>query len=191
MPRRFAHWLLLVSTAAFAWLAMLAVHELGHVLHALVSGGTVTKVILHPLTISRTDVSPNPAPHFVAWGGAVWGCLLPAALGGFARGFRTPWAHLASFVAGFCLIANGAYLGSGFWFPVGDAAELLQLGTPRWLLGAFGSAMIAAGLWFWNGLGPQFGLGRNAIEPNPKAAFILSAIVMAIMTLECAISDRL
>lgn len=190
MPRRFAQWLLLLSTASFSWLAMMAVHELGHVLHALLSGGRVTKVVLHPLTISRTDVSPNPAPHFVGWGGAIWGCLLPIALDGLVRALRMPLSHVVSFFAGFCLIANGAYLGSGFWFPVGDAAELLQRGTPRWFLGVFGLATITTGLWFWHGLGPRFGLGQSACEPDTRAAYVLSIVVLAIIALECALSDR-
>jgi hypothetical protein len=56
--------LLCTSTVAFSWLAMQAVHELGHIFHAWLSGGTVTAVILHPLEISRTDVSPDPHPQF-------------------------------------------------------------------------------------------------------------------------------
>src|SRR5215472_11635577 len=77
-PNRVHQFVLIASTLLFSWLAMQAVHELGHVLHAWASGGTVTKVLLVPLEISRTDVSPNPHPQFVAWGGPIWGALLPA-----------------------------------------------------------------------------------------------------------------
>ena len=67
------------------WLAIQAVHELGHVNWANTSGGTVEKVVLHPLTISRTDVSPNPRPLFVGWGGPIVGVSLPPALYTIAR----------------------------------------------------------------------------------------------------------
>src|SRR5262249_25255242 len=105
--------LLIVSTILFSWLAMMAVHECGHVLHAWLSGGTVQQVVLHPLDISRTDVWPNPYPLFVAWGGAIWGCVIPLLVLAGVRGLRWPYWYLAAFFAGFCLIANGAYLGAG------------------------------------------------------------------------------
>ena len=66
--------LLGLSTVLLSWLWMMAVHEFGHVLHAWLSGGTVAKGVLHPLTISRTDVAPDPQPLFVVWGGPIWGC---------------------------------------------------------------------------------------------------------------------
>jgi hypothetical protein len=60
-----------------SWLAMQAVHELGHILAAWLTGGTVERVILEPLAISRTDVSPNPSPLAVAWAGPLVGVALP------------------------------------------------------------------------------------------------------------------
>jgi hypothetical protein len=49
-----------------SWLLMQAVHESGHVLGARLGGGTVAQVVLHPLTISRTDLAANPHPLLVA-----------------------------------------------------------------------------------------------------------------------------
>jgi hypothetical protein len=37
-----------VSILALCWLGMMAVHELGHVLGAVVTGGTVERCVLHP-----------------------------------------------------------------------------------------------------------------------------------------------
>ena len=68
---------LIAATCCLSWLAMMALHEFGHMLHAWLSGGHVAKVVLHPLAISRTDVSPNSHPLFVVWGGPVWGTVLP------------------------------------------------------------------------------------------------------------------
>lgn len=177
--------LLIVSTAAFSWLMMMAVHEAGHVLHAVISGGRVDRVVLHPLAISRTDVEPNPHPHFVAWGGAVWGCLLPVAAWLGARFGAPRVAYLFRFFAGFCLMANGAYLGAGVVMPVGDAADLLRYGTPRWLLGLFGLFTIGAGLWMWNGLGRHFGLGRDGAPVRRREASVMlaAAILTAVALL--------
>lgn len=180
--------LLILSTAAFSWLTMMIVHEAGHVLHALLSGGTVQRIILHPLEISRTDVSPNPHPHFVAWGGAVWGCLLPVAawLAAGWAGLRT--APLFRFFAGFCLVANGAYLGGGVVLPVGDAADLLRYGTPRWLLGLSGAIAVPAGLWIWHGLGPRWGIPRENTRGLRLTALMMLCATVLICCAELALA---
>src|SRR4051794_7181530 len=94
---------LIVSTLLLSWLGMMAVHELGHVLGAWVTGGTVAKVILHPLTISRTDLAHNPHPLYVVWAGPVVGVVLPLLAWLIARAARWPEAYLLRFFAGFCL----------------------------------------------------------------------------------------
>ena len=176
--------LLVVSTGVFSWLAMMAVHEAGHVLHAVVSGGRVERVVLHPLAISRTDVHPNPHPLFVAWGGAAWGCLIPAAAWLAARLARLRVEYVFRFFAGFCLIANGAYLGTGVVFPAGDAADLLRHGTPAWLLGAFGMTAMGLGLWSWHGLGRHFGLDRDRTAMDRRDALGMLAASVALAAAE-------
>lgn len=178
---------LLLSLAALSWLAMMIVHELGHVLHAWISGGGVTEVVLHPLAISRTDVEPNPRPHFVAWGGPVWGCALPVLALWIVRRLRFRWDHLAAFFAGFCLVANGAYLGSAVWLPAGDAEDLLRMGTPLWLLVVFGACTMAGGLWLWNGLGRRLGFGRDAEPVDPLHVAAVTLLLFVIVVLELAL----
>lgn len=142
-----------VCMLALCWLGMMAVHELGHVLGAVVTGGTVERCVLHPLAISRTDVEPNPHPVVVVWMGPIVGsvlpvvalCLLPS---------RFPIARrVGQFFAGFCLVANGAYIGIGWVDEVGDCREMLQNGVPVWSLVAFGSVSLAAGFYLWHRLG--------------------------------------
>jgi len=65
--RRFHQFLFSVSIVAMSWLIMMATHELGHVIGAALTRGTVKRVVLHPLAISRTDISPNPHPSVVVW----------------------------------------------------------------------------------------------------------------------------
>src|SRR3954451_22380263 len=100
---------------------MQAVHEFGHVLGAWLTGGRVARVVLHPLTISRTDLAENPAPLAVVWAGAVLGVVLALAAWGLAAAFRLPGAYLLRFFAGFCLVANGGYLAGGSFDRLGDA----------------------------------------------------------------------
>ncbi|HEV3344814.1 MAG TPA: M50 family metallopeptidase [Pirellulales bacterium] len=62
--------LFIAAAIAAAWLGMTALHELGHVLNAWLSGGRVVGLELPPRGLGHTQVSPNPHPQFVAWGGA-------------------------------------------------------------------------------------------------------------------------
>ena len=68
------------------------------------------------------------------------------------RGFAS---QAIRFFAGFCLIANGAYLAIGQFDGVGDAGDLLRGGVPRWILIAVGLISVAGGLLPWHRLGPQ------------------------------------
>lgn len=187
---RFHQVLLIAALLPLCWLAMMAVHELGHVLGAAVSGGTVERVVLHPLTISRTDVSPNPHPMLVVWAGPVVGVLLPLALLLGARAGRLRGAYLLQFFAGFCLVANGVYLGVGSFGSVGDAGDLLHLGSPAWTLWLFGAAAAALGLYLWHGLGPHFGLGKAAGEVDRRAAYVCGALLLVTILLMVTLSPR-
>jgi hypothetical protein len=180
--------LLIVSTAGLSWLLMLAVHESGHVLLGWLTGAQHAVVHLPLLGISRTDFAVNPHPLLVAWGGALWGCALPAAVLAAARCFAArQHVYLLVWFAGFCLIANGAYLLGGAILTGGldDGGVILQHGGSRWHLLTFGVAAVAAGLYLWNGLGPYFGLGPSRGRVSRKAAV---GVAVALAVVACAVA---
>src|SRR5260221_11134141 len=76
-PRRYHQVLLILSFITFSWLGFMVVHEFGHVFAAWLTGGSVSRVFLHPLQISWTPLAHNPHPRIVAWGGPVFGSLAP------------------------------------------------------------------------------------------------------------------
>lgn len=163
-----------------AWLGMQQVHELGHVLAAVATGGEVERVVLHPLTISRTDLAANPRPLIVVWAGPLLGALLPLVAWSVALAVRLRVAFLLRFFAGFCLIANGAYIGAGSFGGIGDCGEMLRHGSPIWLLWLFGLATVAAGLALWNGQGKYFGIGHNVAGVD-TAAVIASVLALVVV----------
>lgn len=155
---------MIASGLLLAWLLMQGVHELGHVVAAWLTGGGIERVVLHPLAISRTDVEPNPQPLIVAWGGPLLGVLLPLAIWGLMIVFQPSNAWVARYFAGFCLLANGLYLGVGSFGAVGDAGDIQRHGSPIWTLWVFALLTAPTGLALWNGLGRKFGIGPQA-EP--------------------------
>jgi len=181
---------LVVTFFGFSWLAMQVAHELGHVLGAVMTGGRVTNVILHPLTISRTDVHPNPRPLLVAWAGPVFGAFLPAIMYLIARGIRLPGLFLFRFFAGFCLIANGAYIGGGAFTALADAGDMLRHGSSICQLSLFGVVTTAMGLYLWNGLGPHFGFGKGQGGVDRRATLASFILLTILVTAEIVMAVR-
>ena len=177
-------WSLWSGIVVASWLGMQIVHECGHVLGALASGGRVARVELKPWTISRTDVEPNPHPLMEHWSGPIVGCVLPLIGWLCSRATKRFWAYLLRFFAGFCLIANGAYLGVGAFWPVGDAADILRIEPSRWPLVLFGFTTVSSGFWLWNRLGARFGLGPHAMPVNSQHAIGVWCEVAAIVLCE-------
>jgi len=168
---------------------MQAVHELGHVAAALATGGTVTKVVLHPMAISRTDTSGSSHPALVVWAGPAIGVALPLAMLAVFTAAKWKWDYLVQFFAGTCLIANGAYLGVGSFQRVGDAGDLIRQGRPMWSLWLFGMVAVPLGVYLWHGLGPRFGLGRAEGKVDRVAARFSGALLLVVVVLELLFSS--
>src|SRR5262249_47830389 len=124
----------------------------------------------------------NPHPLVVVWAGPVLGVLLPLALWGVAALLRLPGAFVLRFFAGFCLIANGAYLGVGSFDRIGDCGEMLRHGSALWHLWLLGAATVPVGLWLWHGQGVHFGLaGRTPVQP--RVAYVTLGVCAGLVVL--------
>lgn len=166
------------SVIGICWLSMMAVHEMGHVLGAVISGGEVQRVVLYPLSISRTDVEPNPNPLLVVWAGPIVGCVVPIVLSLLLPRQLELVKAIGSFFAGFCLIANGAYISFGAIDQVGDCKEMLQHGSPLAVLVLFGIVATIAGFTFWHRIGSPVEFFRNPDRFSAKES-IPAVVTMA------------
>jgi hypothetical protein len=185
------HQLMLIgSTVLGSWLGMQAVHESGHVLGAWITGGSVARVVLHPLTISRTDLVHNPSPLIVVWAGPVFGVATPLLGWAAAAVARWPGAFVLRFFAGFCLLANGLYIGVGSLGRVGDCGEMLKHGSQAWMLWLFGAIAAPAGLWLWHGQGKHFGLGPGADRVRPGVAYACLVLCLALLALGFVVGGK-
>lgn len=158
---------------------MMLVHEAGHVAGAWATGGYVQRVVWHPLVFSRTDVAPNPSPKIEVWAGPIVGAVLPALLAAFIVSLQLKTSYLFVAFAGFCLLINGLYIGSGTIDPVGDAHEMIRLGVPKWTMLSFGLVATISGLWLLDRVSPALGFGDR-----PKRIRIdHTALVLAVAAL--------
>lgn len=167
------------SLIAMVWWQMQTVHELGHILAALSLNEQIAEINLHPLQLSHTLLESHHYSTIFLWSGPLFGVLLPFALWQLSCFYKRDWSHVLRFYAGFCLIANGAYLGSAAISAVGDAKDLLNQRVPDYYLFTFGAITIPVGFWLWNGQGAKFGLGKNAEDVATKRAlhwFVFTAV---------------
>jgi hypothetical protein len=184
MKSRIQQFVFIITFIGFCWLTMQVVHELGHIFSARISGGQVEKVVLQPLTFSRTDVSSNPHPLIQIWGGPIVGITLPMAIMAIAYFFHTSYLLLFRFFAGFCCVANGAYIGFGPNSPGLDTQVMLSLGCERWQLMLFGLPMLVLGLYFLNGTGKIFGLGVPGGKVNMKFVWASTILFVSVTVFE-------
>ena len=186
---KFHREILIASTLLGSWLGMQAVHELGHVCGAWLTGGRVQQVVLHPLTISRTDLTENPTPLAVVWAGPLSGILLPLLFWLATAAAKMPGSFVPRFFAGFCLIANGLYIGIGSFGRIGDCGEMLRHGSEVWHLWLFCLVTVPAGVWLWHGQGAEFGLGKSPKVVNPAIAYTMLGIVLTVVVGELILGN--
>ncbi|NQU25285.1 MAG: hypothetical protein HQ567_28710 [Candidatus Nealsonbacteria bacterium] len=186
--RRLDQIILIATFLAFSWLAMQVVHELGHVVGAWLTKAEVMKVALHPCIISRTDIGHNPHPSVVVWAGPIVGAILPVFVFLVAKVCRCPGVYLFRFFAGFCLIANGAYIAFGPGDGGADTGVMMQHGSPRWLMVLFGILTAPLGLYLWHGQGEHFGLAEAQGNVSRQAAIVSALLLVGIVVAEVVIN---
>ena len=186
--QRFHQLVFIISLLALCWFAMMAVHELGHVVGAIVTGGDVQRVVLYPLTISRTDVAPNPHPLIAVWLGPIVGCVLPLIAWWIVPRRFVLLRQLTMFFAGFCLLANGSYIAFGSMDRVGDCGEMLKHGSPLWTLLMFGAVAILVSLIMWHRLGSVKNFLNDPALVDPIMAYTLLAVLVTVILVEFVLS---
>jgi hypothetical protein len=172
---------LITATILGSWLGMQAIHEFGHVVGAWITGGRVERVVLHPLTISRTELDHNPNPLVVVWAGPIVGAAAPLLLWAVVAAARLRAVFVLRFFAGFCLLANGLYIGVGSFDGIGDCGEMLRQGSAMWQLWLFGALTAPIGLWLWHRQGPHFGLRPANGRVDRGVAYFALAMFVALL----------
>lgn len=122
----------------------------------------------------------------MVWAGPVVGSLLPLVVWLVARLVRLPGIFVLRFFVGFCLVANGIYIGVGSFNGVGDAGDMIRSGSEMWHLWAFGIMTAPVGLMLWSGLGPEFGLAKAKGDVGIPATYFTLGLLVALVAIELA-----
>ncbi len=141
-------YLIFIVAALLSWWPFMVVHELGHIASGLINSATIEAIELRPWRLSYTMLSGSKRPLVDIWAGVVIGGYLPLVLLLVPTGRRIRKG--LTFFAGFCLIANGVYIGIGWLGPYGDTKEMMQMHTPVWVMIVFSLVSCTAGLWLWS-----------------------------------------
>ncbi|MGN6368064.1 MAG: M50 family metallopeptidase [Phycisphaerae bacterium] len=163
--------------APFCWLSMMWIHESGHVLGCILSGGKIAHLTLDPRTFSRTDPASDPHPLLTVWSGHLLGSLAP-----LIATLAFPRIALLRLLAAFCLLANGLYICYATFAPRADAAGMRKRGSPLFTLWLFGLAAIAASLPLFHSLGPRLSFTKSP-SPYTKPQMITATLLTLTMIL--------
>ena len=114
-----------------SWVVMIFTHESGHIIGGWISGATLKSADLLPWHLPYSLFEPDPRPLVTLWCGPILGVAVPSLI---AMLIRRNWS---SFVAYFCILANGAYLATA-WISGDqylDTPRLLEHGAhPVWIV---------------------------------------------------------
>jgi len=104
----FAKLLKITFLISVSWCVMVVSHETGHIIGGNCGGGTMIDADIRPWHLPYSIFDPDPHPLITLWSGLLLGVTFPLLLAIVGR------RHELWFVAGFCMLANGLYIGTGW-----------------------------------------------------------------------------
>ena len=118
------------------------------------------------------------------------GVAAPLLFWGVSAAARFVAAFVLRWFAGFCLLANGLYVGAGSFGGIGDCGDMLRHGSDLWHLWLFGVLTAPAGLWLWHNQGPHFGLGAAGGRVNRNVAYGVLLLFLALLVLALVVNGQ-
>gem|GEM_PF-2659316 len=151
----------LLGIFLLAHMASIIIHEFGHVLNGVATGGKFDHIEFSVLGWSRAFLAHHGEPRAVSWGGVQWACTVSL------FGFLLCWTFRSRAVLFFLVLtiktfaASGQYLMVGLFTGEGDGAHLAMMGVSKPILIIIGSALLLVVFPISGLTGPLLGLGRR------------------------------
>ena len=142
-------------------MSSILIHEFGHILNGVATGGKFDHIEFSVLGWSRAFLAPHGEPRAVSWGGVQWACTISL------LGFLLCWAFRSRAVLFFLVLtidafaSSGQYLMVGLFTGEGDGAHLAMMGVSKPILIIIGSALLLVVFPISGLAGPLLGLGRR------------------------------
>ena len=184
IPNRAASTLLLTVTL-FGCLCVgtnlaVVLHEAGHAFGALLAGGEVYEITVHPFSGSQAsyDVPDKDLAYFLGHGGGfVFGTLFGLILLLLAKIFQRGTAlYLLAYTIGTWSMLNGLYLAVGSIRPFGDVLLLIQLGIGKLPLGIAGALLVVTFFALFRDLLASVGLRQS--DPYSKWVLVCEGAIL-------------
>ncbi len=147
------------------------IHESGHALNAVLSGGSVNRITLSPLSWCYASTSGGNR-MFVVCGGFLWQTALPTVILVLLWCFKSRLSLWALFLALVSFAPSGIYMIIGAVAGIGDGGRLIKYGIPPFVLLTVGSILLLCCLPLALPLGPFLGVGRK------QTSFVSTLLVL-------------
>lgn len=184
-PARFVRVLMfLLPLAGLTWLSSMLIHEMGHVLAAIGTGGKLAVVDVRPWRFSTTLVSPNPFPSVVVWSGLLMGWLVPLVSLPFWKMKSSCQSQVLAIGpllktwSAFCWLSMGSYLALALGESFSDSGMLLREGWSPVVLCVTG--IVVAVIGYRVG---QSGISELSVVLGNKTPTVLAIVIAWILVL--------
>lgn len=153
-----------LGLSAFAFIAAVLLHEVGHMLGLFIAEGKTGHLTFHPFQGARITYasSYSMSSSWATWGGPLGGSLL----GGLVT--AAFWRFRSHLTAPFLMIGVAALGGNGLMLTVGaltstvgDVTRLIALGVGKGLLMGMGLIFLLAGFGLFFFLQPYWGMNKG------------------------------
>lgn len=167
--KRLQQMLIVLGIFVFSYNLGNLIHESGHALNAVLTGGSLNKITMSPLSWCYTWTSGGNR-IFVIWGGFLWQTIIPIVL--LFLCFKSRIALYALFLALVSFAESGIYMIAGAAAGIGDGGSLVKLGTPPFILITVGGILLLCCLPLSLPIGVLLGIGQK------QTSFISTMMVL-------------
>ena len=167
----FQQMLIVLGIFVFSYNLSNLIHESGHALNAVLTGGSLNKITMSPLSWCYAWTSGGNR-IFVIWGGFLWQTIVPTVILLLLWCFKSRLSLYALFLVLVSFAESGIYMITGAVAGIGDGGNLVRYGIPPFILLTVGSILLLCCLPLSLPMGVLLGIERK------QTSFISAIMVL-------------
>lgn len=181
--KTFQRFLIVLGVFVFAYNASTIVHELGHGLTLIATGGELDFIEVSPFSWSYAHYRSNPEPMATSWSGFLWETIFGVLAFSILWIAKSRLSLFGVVLAIASLAGTGIYMLVGAVLRIGDSAALIRMGVPPAVLVITGSVLLLLVLPLILPLGGLLGVGKGKnklritiLVFSPIVAYLLAMV---------------